>query len=287
MNMDAKILNLYNNCVVPNKNLKAGNGNCFLITIGDSKILFDTGYKGKTLINNVQALGVEIDKLDKIVLSHGHMDHSGGLPTLLKARTTATPIPIIGDPRVMEAKYLKIFFFYYPIGFPKLSEKLSRKITFQPTTEPMEVIPGLSTTGEIPLEERPNKAGFGGNMFHKVNGKRKEDIVIDDLSLVLKTKNGPVLLTGCCHAGLLNTCARVSKLYGKRIEAIIGGTHMLEYSNEDVDHVADVLKETFGSPKLYLNHCTGMDVIERLKNRFGSEVVNDFFAGSELTFSVS
>jgi len=104
------------------------------------------------------------------------------------------PIPIIAHPNAMEAKYRKILILYVPVGFPKLSKKLSRRMIFQPIIEPMEVVPGLSTTGEISLAERPNKAGFGGDMFRKVNGRREETIVIDDLLLVLETKNGPF----CC-----------------------------------------------------------------------------------------
>ena len=72
----------------------------------------------------------------------------------------------------------------------------------------------------------------------------------------------------------------------RKIKAIIGGTHMLKYSEEDVDHVGDVLEKTYQTPEMYLNHCTGQKAIDQLRNRFGSDIVHDCFAGSELAFEI-
>jgi 7,8-dihydropterin-6-yl-methyl-4-(beta-D-ribofuranosyl)aminobenzene 5'-phosphate synthase len=147
-------------------------------------------------------------------------------------------------------------------------------------------LPGLFTSGEIPAAERPEKLGVASQAFHKVDGHREWDPVIDDLSLILQAKEGLVIVNGCCHAGLLNTCARATKLFSKKIKAIIGGTHMVEYSTEDVKHVGDDLENMYGTPELYLNHCTGKEAIEQLRTRFGSAIVHDCFAGSELTFEI-
>ncbi|MGA2767077.1 MAG: MBL fold metallo-hydrolase [Candidatus Bathyarchaeia archaeon] len=284
--MNAKIVNVYNDRVLPDKGLKGGWGDCFHITFCEKKVLFDAGYKGKILMNNIRALGISVDEVDKLVLSHGHRDHTGGLPGLLEARTVKTPLPVIAHPAVSEPKFVKIWLFYFRGELPRLPPKLAERMAFQPAREPTEVLPNLYTTGEIPIAERPQKPGIAKNVFHQVNGRREHDDVIDDLSLILQAKTGLVLITGCCHAGLLNTCAKATKLFGRKIEAIVGGTHMLEYSKEDVDHVADVLEKDYGTPTLYLNHCTGDDAIEQLRARFGPQVVHDCFVGSELTFDV-
>jgi metal-dependent hydrolase (beta-lactamase superfamily II) len=59
---------------------------------------------------------------------------------------------------------------------------------------------------------------------------------------------------------------------------------MLEYSKEDVDHVGDVLEKLYGTPQLYLNHCTGKDAIEQLRSRFGSKIVHNCHVGTEVVF---
>lgn len=283
--MDAKIVNVYNDRVLVNKGLKGGWGNCFHITVGEREVFFDVGYKGGTLMHNVYALGIDVERIEKVVLSHGHRDHTGGLAAFLEARTSAEPLPVVAHPDVTEPKSLRILIFHFPMGLPKLSQKLLKRTSFQLTKDRVEILPKLYTTGEIPIAERIEKPGIVSRAFHRVDGRREWDPVIDDLSLVLEAKDGLVVLTGCCHAGLLNACARVTRLFKRRIGAIVGGTHMLEYSKEDVDHVGDVL-ESYGTPELFLNHCTGKGAVEQLRTRFGSSVVHDCFAGSELTFEI-
>lgn len=117
----------------------------------------------------------------------------------------------------------------------------------------MEVLPKLSTIGEITITERLEKPGIEKRVFHKVDGQRKWDPVIDDLSLILQTKDGLVIITGCCHAGFLNACAKATKLFNDKIKAILGGTHMIHYSREDIEHVGNVLESLYGTPELYLN----------------------------------
>jgi metal-dependent hydrolase (beta-lactamase superfamily II) len=61
---------------------------------------------------------------------------------------------------------------------------------------------------------------------------------------------------------------------------------MIEYSREDVEHVGNVLEKTYGTPLLYLNHCTGRKAIDQLRSRFGLDVVRDCFVGTELAFEI-
>lgn len=284
--MMAKIVNVYNDWILLDRDLKGGWGESFHITMGDRQVLFDVGYKGKTLMQNIHALGIDVDKIEKVVLSHAHRDHTGGLASFLEARTVATSLPVIAHSNVSEPKSLKMLIFHFPMGLPKLSQKLLKNASFQLTKNPVEVLPKLSTTGEIPIAERLEKPGIATRAFHKVNERREWDPSIDDLSLILNAKAGLVIVTGCCHSGLLNTCAKATSLMNRKIKAIVGGTHMMEYSKKDIEHVGDVLERNYGIPELFLNHCTGERAIEQLRDRFGSDVVHDCFAGSELTFEV-
>lgn len=284
--MVAKIVNVYNNEALHAKNFKSGHGVSFHITVDNKDVLFDAGWKGNKLMHNIRMLGINVDNIGKLVLSHGHRDHTGGLVSFLRTRTASTPLPVIAHPAALEPKSAKISIFNIPIGLPKLGSKLARTVEFQLTKSPVEILPKLFTTGEIPVAERPEKPGIVSKAFHKVDGRREWDPIIDDLSLVLQTRDGLVVVTGCCHAGLLNTCAKATRLFGQKIKTIVGGTHMLEYSKEDVKHVGDVLENLYGTPDLYLNHCTGKKAIEQLKNRFGSTVVHDCFVGTELAFEI-
>ena len=283
--MDARIINVYNNEALPGKDLKSGHGESFHITIGDMQILFDVGWKGRKLMYNAKLLGINADDIDVMVLSHGHRDHTGGLKSFLKARTVGTQMPIYAHPNALEPKMGRKWIFRIPMGL-QIDPKLAERIQFKLAKKPAEVSPALFTTGEIALKERLEKPGIAKAVFHKVDGQWKWDPVIDDLSLVLQTKEGLILITGCCHAGLLNTCARATQLFNDKIKAVIGGTHMLEYSEEDIGHVGGVLEKVYGTPELYLNHCTGKRAIEQLRRKFGPEVVRDCHVGTELFFGI-
>lgn len=284
--LEVRIVNVYNNVALLDRNLKGGHGSSYNIRINGREILFDVGWKGRLLMHNIRALGIDVDEIERLVLSHGHRDHTDGLASFLKARTNNTRLPITVHPDALELKTAKRWIFRIRLGMPKLGPKLVQKVEFQLTKNPEEILPNLFSTGEIPIAERLEKPGIVSSAFHEVDGKRVWDPVADDLSLVLRTKNGLVIVAGCCHAGLLNTCTKATRLFGRKIHAVIGGTHMIEYSKEDIDHVGDVLEETYGIPLLYLNHCTGTKAIDQLRSRFGPNVVRDCFVGAELTFEI-
>lgn len=284
--MEARILNVYNNDVLPGRGLKGSHGESFLIAVGDRKILLDTGWKPRVFLHNLAKLGMDPNGIDQLVLSHGHRDHTGGLTAFLQSRTSSTPLPIIAHPEVREPKAIKAAGLYIPMGLPKLAPELEATVQFQLSKEAVEVLPGLFTTGEIPLAERMEKPGAEPRAYHKVKGQWEGDPIIDDLSVVLKTDKGLVIITGCCHAGLLNTCAKATRTFGDKIHAVIGGTHMMRYSEEEVEHVGTELKKDYGSPELYLNHCTGKKAIAQLKKRLGPEIVHDCFVGSEIIFNM-
>lgn len=226
--MDAKVLNLYDSKVCAGKKLKADFGSSFHITVGEYEVLLDLGSSGEVLAHNSAALGVDFDKISKVVLSHAHVDHTGGLPQFVQSRTN--PIQIIAHPNVVENKALAKDDSHAPIGLPTIAPELASKAAFRYSTQPTEIAPNLYSTGEIPLSQRTEKAGVASRVRHEVNGAYEPDPVLDDLSLILVTKSGLVLVTGCCHAGLLNLCKKAKSLFNKRIVAVIGGTHMAEYT---------------------------------------------------------
>lgn len=294
--MKVVVKNVYSNEGFTSKNLKGDHGQSFYIEIDNNAILIDTGTKGKILLQNMYELGISPDTIDKIFLTHGHYDHTLGLSGLLDAINPANPIPIIGHPGILEKKIAKIAFIKKNIGFPELTEEQKNKIDLQLTLEPVELVNGLTTTGEISI--RPYRDGSEKSALHYKDDEFVADPVIDDQSVVLDTKEGLVLVTGCCHAGLLNTLAHVKRMKNKPFKTIIGGTHMVRFSQKEVSEVADVLEQEYGAPDLYLNHCTDnlpkplslvvkkTKATELLRERFGNEKVKDCPVGTKLTFKI-
>lgn len=289
--MKVKVTCVYNNFALPDTDFKADYGNATVFEVDDQIIMYDTGNNGEILMHNLKCANIDPNALNTLILSHGHNDHTRGLAKLLGSRTTRDKLKIIAHPLLKEKKKASaiaslLFYILYretEIGFPKLSNDLENKVEFDYHTEPYQITSYLSTVGEIRKREEPD--GSSSMMVHRVDGKWKKDFLYDDLSLALKTKKGLVLICGCCHAGILNTCTKLMETNpGEKIHAIIGGTHMLLFSKKKVKHVADVLENQYDKPKLYLNHCTGKKAMKYLNERFAPEIFQDFLAGSVLYF---
>ena len=289
--MKVQILNLYSNEKEISSILKNDHGQSFLISIGDEQILFDLGQKSHLLLHNMAELKISPDDITKLVLSHGHKDHTGGLPGFLDKRIKKETLPLFAHPDYREKKIAKIFFIKMPLGCPDLTQEQEEKLDVQLSKEPQQIAPYLKTTGEI--IERNEKDGVEPIAMHREDGKLVVDPVLDDLSLVLSTREGEVIIAGCAHSGILNICNYVKKSTGRKIIAILGGTHMVRYTPQEVIHVANQLENVYDCPDLYLNHCTDKlpipflrktKTIDILKKRFGQEKVKNCYVGTKITF---
>ena len=278
------------NTALTDQGFKEEYGNVFLIETGSKVILYDVGLIGEILENNLKILNKNFDDVDVIIFSHGHFDHTGALKYFLTHRTSAKKIDIIAHPDFMEPKggsglaklVIKFQHKRNEIGFDKLSDNLMDKVNLILKKEAYPLKDGIITVGEI--SNRKQKDGTQ-MMTHLVNGKWEHDPLNDDNSVIIKTKDGLVLLCGCCHAGILNTCYKIKKDYpDEKIVTIIGGTHMFRFSKTDLNQVADVLEKEFDKPLLYLNHCSGKKAIKFMEERFGSAISKPFHAGSSLEF---
>ena len=103
------------------------------------------------------------------------------------------------------------------------------------------------------------------------------------MSLVLETRQGLVVVCGCCHAGLLNTLAHVKQTFQRPIFVVLGGTHLESAAGDALQHIVTELAETYGPLQLYPNHCTGERAYVTLTMAFG-ERVQPCPAGTTLTF---
>ena len=236
-------------CVVDDRNhpdsaLKAEHGASFLIETGGCLVLFDTGQSGDVLLHNLDALGVNPAQLEALILSHAHHDHTGGLPALLEQ---VSDVPLYAHPDLFRKRFRKTDTGPRQVG-PSLTRKaLARSVELQLHAEPVEVVPGVWTTGDIGTRPEPE----GRSPYHIVRQGAGwiQDPYRDDLSVVLKVKEGLVLLCGCCHAGLLNTLARVREAFDGNLLAVVGGLHLAHADAPTLAHVIDELRH-YGPPQI-------------------------------------
>ena len=146
----------------------------------------------------------------------------------------------------------------------------------------VEILPGLWTTGDI--TERPELEGSSAGLSIRVDSNFQPDPYADDLSLVMKTSDGLVLICGCCHAGLLNTLLHVKTHFTDPVHTVIGGTHLLHTSGPELRQIIEILEADYTIGSFYLNHCTGEDVIKTLAKHFGSRV-QPFHSGVSIQFA--
>ena len=256
-----------NNIGHGSKNLIGEHGLSFYIEAGDRRILFDTG-QNLAIANNAEVLGIDLGRIDTVVLSHGHYDHSSGLKSLLNCNTNFTlhAHPDVFGPKRRGAgdnsKY---------IGIPIDKESFEQKgIKVQLDKEPMTIAPGISTTGEIPFMN--DFEAVEADFYLKKGDDYPADTLADDRALILDTDKGLVVLLGCSHRGVVNTLKHVTEITGRqRIHAILGGLHLGKASAEKLSKIADHL-DAFGLEKIGLGHCTGPKAFVALSNEFKEKV---------------
>ncbi len=242
------------------------------------QVLFDTGPDADVLRNNMGVLGLHPEELCALALSHSHYDHTGGLAAVLPLKPT---LPVYALPDIFRQRYALRNGEYVAIGFSHHDEELVRQSRLRLMSEPTQILPGLWTTGEI--RHRPEMLGSSSHLFIKTNQGWEKDPYIDDMSLVLQTPEGLVLICGCCHAGLINTAMHVTENFSGRIHTIIGGAHLMAADDTQMAHLIAMLQEQFQDTTYYLNHCTGQNAIQKLAESFPGRV-RTFRAGDALKF---
>ncbi|MDO9585261.1 MAG: MBL fold metallo-hydrolase [Syntrophales bacterium] len=275
--MDIKITTLSENTA--NFGFLAEWGLSILVEVDGLRILMDTGMSFSAT-HNAQLMGIDLATIDRIVLSHGHTDHTGGLREVLKRRDE---VEVLAHPDVWSLKYAlrgkETKEHYVGIPFSR-GELESLGAHFSLVREPVRITDRIMTTGEIPMlsgyEEIEN------NLLVKEAGVLQPDRLADDIALVIDTDFGLVVILGCAHRGVINTLRHAQKLTGKElVYAVIGGTHLFRASGERIEQTIADLKE-IGIQRLGVSHCTGFHASARLAQEFeGIFFLNN--AGTRLT----
>jgi 7,8-dihydropterin-6-yl-methyl-4-(beta-D-ribofuranosyl)aminobenzene 5'-phosphate synthase len=241
-------------------------GLSILIEVDGQNILLDSGKSG-AVCQNAEAMGIDLRKIDKIVLSHGHFDHTGGLQALLSK--IKKEVEVIAHPDVWAPKYNRRE--DKPdryIGIPfqlRTLESLGARFTLG--RGPVKVSESMMTTGEIPMETDFEIIDSSMYLWTPVGWEL--DQLADDQALVIDTKQGLVVILGCAHRGIINTLYHARRITGKKkIYMVLGGCHLMDASDERIWQTISALNE-MEVRKLAVSHCTGMHASMILSQTFG------------------
>lgn len=262
-----KITCVVDNTVMSGSELWGTHGISWLIESDRGRVLFDTGNNEAVLRHNLARLGECLCNVDALALSHAHWDHTGGLDAV---RWQRPGLPLYANSDLFRPRFARRDGRYEPIGMRHSADDLTRAFDLRLNNAPTEIIPGLWTTGEIQV--RTERAGGSSRHLIRQGEGWIQDPYRDDMSLVLETETGLVLICGCCHAGLLNTLAHVEQHFGQPVTTILGGTHLVTAKVADLAHIIALLRDDYGVPQLYLSHCTGTQALFALTTAFGEKV---------------
>ena len=237
-------------------------------------ILFDTGFDENTVLHNAGLLNKDLSKVEKVIISHFHGDHTGGL---IKLRNAYKNI----NPNAFSIVYVAEDFFtqrYDENGFKNgfigtyddvddfiaATTKVGIRFIVLDATE--EVAENLFVSG--PVERSYEDVVVSPGFFIKENGVLKPDHVPDDQSLGILTDEGWYMMSGCGHSGMVNTARLFHSINAKPIYGAIGGFYLFQASDEVIDATAYEL-EKFGLKKFVGAHCTGISAAQRIAEILG------------------
>jgi 7,8-dihydropterin-6-yl-methyl-4-(beta-D-ribofuranosyl)aminobenzene 5'-phosphate synthase len=256
--------------------LDAAHGLSLHILWGEQRMLFDLG-PGREFADNAPELGVDLARVKRVVLSHHHYDHGGGLAAFLAANATA---PIYLRAGIGEALYAKVLFKRRYAGLDR--DLLARAAgRFVWISAPTEIAPDAFILTQIGRQHPAPAANR--YLFIEQNGSLVPDDFQHELILVIREAGALVVFTGCSHSGILNMLdAVVQRFPGERIRAVFGGFHLMsppvlpQILDRDPRPVKDLAECLLAYPVdiFYTGHCTSDRAYKTLKEVMGPRVAH-------------
>ncbi|MGB3562443.1 MAG: MBL fold metallo-hydrolase [Thermoanaerobaculia bacterium] len=254
-------------------------GYAALIEADGHAVLFDTGARPGTVLKNAAELGIDLSTVDTVILTHNHFDHTGGLVTLRRTLKDENPSALqqthVGDgiflPRKLDPEAVKKL---HPIPKELLVPVTEVRDQYEALggrfivhEEPYELHPGMWITGPIPrVHPEKNWTSF---MQIERNGSLEEDTIPEDQALVINTPKGLVVVSGCGHAGIVNTMEYARAIVGEQpVHAVLGGFHLMSLPDEKVAWTGAKMHE-FGVEHVQGSHCTGINAVKLLRDSAG------------------
>lgn len=265
--MSLKITTLIENMPDDAGNLEFEHGFSVLIEQEGNRVLFDTGQTG-AFVKNAEHLGLNLETLDAVVLSHGHYDHTGGVPTLLENLKRKTPFYIGREFFLPKYKRLEDGSYKYN-GYPFPQELLMGKNSPAEVHMVEDDVTVLSETMVLfkNFSRVTDFEKINLKFYIKTDTGYEPDLFADEIALGIITEDGLVLVVGCSHVGIVNILEHVKQKMNLPVAAVLGGTHLVEAEEIRLTKTVEALK-AHNIKKIAVSHCTGEEGIKRLWKEF-------------------
>ena len=249
-------------------------------------LLFDFGFSEDGAALNAKALNADLSQVEVLVLSHGHLDHLGGLESLVKAVGKKDLDLVVHPGAFVKPRYRKITE-DFRIIVPSLSrEKPDRAgLNIVETREPHPLLDGDGIfLGEIPRVTDFEKGV--PDMYYEVEGEEKQDPFHDDSGIVFNIRDkGLVVISGCAHAGIVNTVKYAQHVTGVTdVWAVMGGFHLSGADFEGVISPTTAGLKEIDPHYIIPAHCTGRDAVMHIEREMPDAFLLNM-AGTKMTFS--
>jgi 7,8-dihydropterin-6-yl-methyl-4-(beta-D-ribofuranosyl)aminobenzene 5'-phosphate synthase len=250
-----------------NPDFRAANGLSLLIETGGKRLLFDLG-PDATFLENAKRLGLAIEDVDYLVISHGHVDHGGALALFLE-RNEKARVFMRGE--AFEPHYRKRLLSFIDVGIPLVE---SERIEF--VAGPLDIAPGIrlvsgfSKRGFVPIANRKSYVRRGGGM-------RRDDFS-HELLLLVEEGGRAFAFTGCSHSGITNMMDAALESTGRgSLDFVIGGMHLFHSRLRPLKFALDLKRlgarlNAYRDTRYYTGHCTLSEGYEALHRRLGDRI---------------
>ena len=249
-------------------------GYAALIEYGGKRILFDTGNNPDILAQNAKAKGIDLSRLDFVVMSHRHGDHMGGMAYLLSL-----------NPKVKIYAPKEGFGVYgadLPSTFYRKDASLPPEQRYYDGAPPAVMRFGAAWPGaNFELIDKTTEIAPGIHLIALVSDK-PGTLELRELSLAINTPDGMVIVVGCSHPGIDRIVAAAAAI-NPRIHFVAGGFHLVVSSDQEIEKIVANLRETFKVAFVAPGHCTGEPTFTALKKAFGDR---NLYAGLGTTFAL-
>ena len=231
-----------------------------LIEYGGKRILFDTGNNAETFASNVKALRIDLRRLDFVIISHRHGDHTSGLNYLLRVNP--------GVRIYVPKETYGVFGSSLPGTFYRRSESLPPEMRYFGGEPPKEIDHGTPWTGaNFVYVDSLTEAAPGIYLIATVS-ETPGTLELRELSLAIKTPEGIILATGCSHPGI-EKILEASRAVDNHVHLIFGGLHLVTTPDPDVERIVNALHEKWKVDLIAPGHCTGEPAFAALQKSFG------------------
>lgn len=279
-----KITVLLENTRLKNSDLVVEHGISLFIEKNGYGILFDTGGPQGSAVGNASRLGIDLSKVDAVVISHGHNDHTGGLIKFFQINDKA--------PVYLKKEALGLYYSRRPEGEKyigidsKIPEKYLGRLHFLDKTtklvQDIFLVPNIRKDFPIPCSNHV--------LFKKINGNLVRDDFKHELFMVIKTDSDLIVFSGCGHSGIKNIINTTKEVFpDKKICTIIGGFHLQAGARtfevakkEEIEEIAVWLKSEV-TGQIYTGHCTGERGFNIMKPILNDKLKN-IYTGMKITF---